>query len=565
MARVVLAGLFGLLPALALAQGNGAGNGAGNSPAGGTRESLTIGITQYPSTFHPNIESMAAKSYILGFARRPMTAYDADWKLTCLACERLPSLENGDAVPETTPEGKAGLRLTYRLREGERWADGTPVSAEDLRFAWEAGRAFETGFGPAEFYRSAYELIVVDPRTVTLRLDKVTYDFASLGDFQPLPARIERPRWEADRRAYRSRTAYDTETTNPALWNGPYRISAVQPGSGVTLERNPHWAGPAPAFARIGIRAVENTAALEAQLLAGQVDMIAGELGLPLEQATALQKRSGERFRFAFTPGLTYEHIDLRLDNPILADRRLRQALLLAADRAQIVARLYDGQQAVAASGIHPRDAMFDPDIPQYPFDPARAAALLEQAGWRMAPDGIRRDASGQKLSLEFMSTAGNRAREQVQQILAGMWKAVGIEARIRNEPPRVFFSETLSKRRFGGLALFAWISSPESVPRSTFHSDEIPREARNFSGQNYTGYSNPEVDRLLEAIPLELDPAKRRPLWSALQRQIAEDLPVLPLWHRSDAHIWPRWLEGVRPTGHLNYSSLWVAEWRAR
>ena len=529
------------------------------------RERLTIGLAQYPSTFHPNIEAMAAKSYILGFARRPITAYDADWQLTCLACERLPTLENGDAVLERTPEGKDGIRLTYRLREGERWADGTPVSAEDLRFAWEAGRSFETGFGGAEFYRSAYELIVVDPRTVTLRLDKVTYDFAAMGDFQPLPARIERPRWVSDPKTDRSRTAYDTETTNPGLWNGPSRITAVQPGAGVTLERNAHWSGPAPAFERIAIRTVENSAALEAQLLAGQLDMVAGELGLPLEQAVALQRRTGERFRVEYVPGLTYEHIDLNLDNPVLADRRVRQALLHGADRAQIVERLYQGWQQVAAGGVHPRDTVYDPDVPQYPFDPARAVALLEEAGWKAAPDGIRRNAAGEKLSFEFMTTAGNRAREQVQQVLAGMWRAIGVEARIRNEPPRVFFAETVSRRRFEALAMFAWVSSPANVPRSLFHSDEIPRAERNWSGQNYTGYRDAEVDRLIEAIPVELDPAKRQPMWAALQRRIATDLPALPLWHRSDAHVWPRWLEGVRPTGHQNYSSLWVTEWRVR
>ena len=66
----------------------------------------------------------------------------------------MPSLENGGAARETTPEGKNGIRVTYRLREDARWGDGRPVSAEDLRFAWEAGREAATGFGPAEFYRS---------------------------------------------------------------------------------------------------------------------------------------------------------------------------------------------------------------------------------------------------------------------------------------------------------------------------------------------------------------------------------------------------------------------------
>ena len=537
----------------------------GFAAAAQPRDVLTIGITQYPSTLHPNIENMAAKSYVLGFTRRPLNARDADWALVCLLCETLPTLENGLAARETTPDGRPGIRVTLRLREGLRWGDNTPITAEDLRFAWEAGREAATGFGPAEFYRSAYELIVVDPRTVTLRFDRVTFDFAAMGDFQPLPAHIELPIWQADPRAYRTRTQYDTNPSNPGLWSGPYRVASVQPGSGVNLERNAAWNGAAPAFRSIRIRTVENTTALEAQLLSGQLDMIAGELGLPVEQAAALARRAPARFRFEFRPGLIYEHIDTNLDNPILSDRRIRQALLLALDRPRIVAQLFEGRQTVAHGLVNPLDAMADPNVRQYPYDPARAAALLEEAGWRLAPDGIRRNPAGERLSLELMTTAGNRSREQVQQVLAAMWRAVGIEARIRNEPPRVFFAETLSRRRHQALAMFAWISSPENVPRASLHSDEIPRAERNFSGQNYPGFRNPEMDALLEALPIELNPEARRPLWNRLQAIYAEELPSLPLWFRQDAHIWPVWLEGVRPTGHLSPSSLWVEQWRAR
>lgn len=529
------------------------------------RDVLTIGITQYPSTLHPNIENMAAKSYVLGFTRRPLNARDADWALVCLLCETLPTLENGLAERETTPDGRPGIRVTFRLREGLRWGDNTPITAEDLRFAWEAGRDPATGFGPAEFYRSAYELIVVDPRSVTIRFDRVTFDFAAMGDFQPLPAHIERPIWQADPRSYRTRTQYDTNPTNPGLWSGPYRVASVLPGSGVNLERNAAWNGAAPVFRTIRIRTVENTTALEAQLLSGQLDMIAGELGLAVEQAAALQRRAPSRFRFEFRSGLIYEHLDTNLDNPILADRRVRQALLLALDRPRIVAQLFEGRQTVAHGVVNPLDRMADPDLRQYPHDPARAAALLEEAGWRSGPDGIRRNAAGERLSLELMTTAGNRSREQVQQVLAAMWRAVGIEARIRNEPPRVFFAETLSRRRHQGLAMFAWISSPENVPRSSLHSDEIPRAERNFSGQNYPGFRNAEMDALLEALPIELDPERRRPMWNRLQAIYAEELPSLPLWFRQDAHVWPQWLDGVRPTGHLSPSSLWVEQWRVR
>lgn len=549
-ARLVLTIIATLLTTPALAQ---------------PRDTLTIGITQFPSTFHPNIENMAAKSYILGFARRPVTAYDADWAPTCLLCETLPSLENGGAARETTPDGKPGLRATWRLRADARWGDGTPVSAADLRFAWEAGRDDSTGFGGTEFFRSAYQLIEEDARTVTLRFDRVTFDFASLGDFQPLPAHVERARWQPDPRGYCARNGYDTETANPALWNGPYRITAVQPGAGVTLERNAAWAGPAPAFRRIQVRAVENTAALEAQLLAGQVDMVAGQLGLPVEQAAALERRTGTRFQVVYKSGLVYEHLDLQHDHPALGDVRVRQALLLAIDRAQIVARLFEGRQTVAHSSVNPLDPMHDGGTPAWPFDLPHANALLDSAGWPRGPDGIRRNAAGDRLQLDLMTTAGNRAREAVQQVLQAMWRQAGIETRIRNEPPRVLFAETLSRRRFQGLAMFAWISSPEGVPRSSLHSDEIPRAERNWSGQNFGGWRNAEMDALLEVLPRELDRDRRRALWSRLQAIYAAELPSLPLWFRADAHVWPRWLDGVRPTGHLNPTSLWVEEWRVR
>jgi peptide/nickel transport system substrate-binding protein len=161
------------------------------------------------------------------------------------------------------------------------------------------------------------------------------------------------------------------------------------------------------------------------------------------------------------------------------------------------------------------------------------------------------------------MTTAGNRTRELVQQVLQSQWRQLGIEARIRNEPARVFFGETVTRRRFNGLALFAWVSSPESVPRSTLHSQEIPSAENGWSGQNTSGYRSPEMDRLVDAIEVELDRDRRKTLWSQLQHLYARDLPVLPLFFRADAYILPHWLEGLRPTGHQFLSTLWVEEWR--
>ncbi len=161
------------------------------------------------------------------------------------------------------------------------------------------------------------------------------------------------------------------------------------------------------------------------------------------------------------------------------------------------------------------------------------------------------------------MTTAGNRTRELVQQVLQSQWRQVGIDVRIRNQPARVYFGQTLAKRKYTAMAMYAWLSAPESVPRSTLHSSEIPTEANNWRGQNYTGYVNPEMDRLVERIEVELDRGARRALWRRLQHIYAEDLPVIPLYFRAEPYIYPKWLKGVAPTGHQITTTNWIENWR--
>jgi len=528
------------------------------------KERLVVGMTQFPSTLHPMIDSMLAKSYALAMGRRPFTAYDADWRLVCMLCTELPTVENGGAVPEKTPEGGDGIAVTYTIRPDARWGDGTPVSTQDVAFAVAVGKHPQSGVASGELFRRILKLDIHDDRRFTLHLDRVTFDYNDIGGLV-LPAHLDRAVFEADPAEYRNRTAYDADSAHPGPWFGPYRVVRVEPGAAIELKRNPTWWGKPAAFETVVLRIIENTAALEVNLRSGAIDYIAGELGLSLDQAAAMEQREGDAWTFAYRAGLIYEHIDLNLDNPVLADVRVRRALLHAIDRETISNRLFFGRQPVAHGPVSPLDRMFDPALPRTPFDPDAARRLLDEAGWTNdAPGALRRNAAGEPLSLDFGTTAGNRARELVQQVLQAAWKAVGVEARIRNQPARVFFGETVSKRRFTGLALFAWSSSPESVPRTTLHSGMIPTAANNWSGQNYTGYSNPEMDSLLDRIEVELDPEKRRALWAGLQAVYARDLPVLPLYFRAEPYVFPKWLRGVRPTGHQYPTTLWIEEWRA-
>ncbi len=207
---------------------------------------------------------------------------------------------------------------------------------------------------------------------------------------------------------------------------------------------------------------------------------------------------------------------------------------------------------------------MHNPNLPKYAFDPKRAKQLLDAAGWSILRGGVRHNAKGDRLQLEFMTTAGNKSRELVQQVMQSQWRQIGVDVRIRNEPPRVYFGQTVRQRKFKGLAMYAWLSSPRNVPRTTLHSEMIPTEKNGWAGQNYTGYRSARMDKLIDDLEIVCEPKRNLALWYEMQALYATDLPALPLFYRANAYIMPKWLKGVRPTGHQFPTSLWAEHWRA-
>ena len=151
-----------------------------------------------------------------------------------------------------------------------------------------------------------------------------------------------------------------------------------------------------------------------------------------------------------------------------------------------------------------------------------------------------------------------------MQQVLQAQWRQLGVDVRIRNEPARVLFGQSLTRRNFS-MAMFAWVSAPENVPRSTLHSSEIPSAANGYGGQNADGFHDAEMDQLIDAIELELDAKQRAALWRRIEEIYAEQLPDLPLYFRSDSYVLPKWLINVVPTGHQYPTTLWVEDWRVQ
>jgi peptide/nickel transport system substrate-binding protein len=526
-------------------------------------DTLTIGIAQFPSSLQPNIDAEVVRGYVMGFVIRRITGFNADWQNTCLLCTELPTIENGLAKIEDRPDGTKGMSVTIKLRPGLSWADGVPVTANDILFTWKLGRDPASGFSNTNPWSRAASVEVVDPQTVVMHLDHVRADYNQWDEI--LPEHIEGPIVAKATKPgdYINTTAFNRAPVNPGLYDGPYMITQYQSGAQIVLEPNPHWPGTKPGFKHIVIRHIESTAALNANLLSGDLDMVAGEgVGLTIDQVIALQKQHPDQFHYEFKPSLNYEHIDLKKENPLLADIRVRRALLMAMDRQTMVDRLFQGKQPVAATWVNPLNPNYDPSIPVVKHDLQGAIALLKEAGWTPGPDGICRNAAGDRLSFEIGTTAGNRLRELQEQVLQSNWKQAGIEVTIKNEPARTFFGETLKKRTYTGMMMYAWSSNVTESPLPSVRSGQIPTAANNYGGSNYIAFSDPKMDSDIAAVERELDPAKRKALWSDMQHIYADAIPVLPLFFRAEAHVTPNWLKGYVPTGQSDGTSVFSENW---
>ena len=262
---------------------------------------------------------------------------------------------------------------------------------------------------------------------------------------------------------------------------------------------------------------------------------------------------------------LSYEHIDVQLSNPMLQSRQVREALLRGIDVKSIVDRLFGGYGDIARSFINALDQHYIADVPTYPYDPVRARVLLDEAGWKPGPDGIRRNGKDERLSFEFATTSGNRVRELTQQVMQSQWKAIGLEVLIKNQPSRTFFGQLLKKREFTGLAEYASTLEVDLVPWARLSTTYIPAEANNWGGQNYAGISDKRLDADIEAAQYELDPVKQQALWADMQRIYATELLALPLYFRVDPDILPLWLTGYEATGKETYTTYWAENWGTR
>ena len=525
-------------------------------------DELVIGVPEAITALHPLVPTLY-EAFALGFAHRRLAMPDQSWHLTCALCTVLPSLANGRVKLVPAPGGGQGAEVTYTLQPLARWADGEPVTSQDVVFSAEIEQMPDSGLNNALLFRNLRSVRVVDAKNFVMIFDHVQSGFNAPDAFQILPEHIEGPiyRGLADKRDYLKHSAYRTMPTTPGLWMGPYRLAEFGAGKYAVFERNPYWFGEVPYFRKITLRFYPSSAQAQAGLFAGETDFLQ-EGTLPLSVAADIRSRLQDSFQVKTAPGATLLNVVVNLDQPQLKDERVRHALLLAIDRKTMAAELLGDEKAVAHSFLPPQDPAYSDRVPHVPFDPAAAAQDLRDAGYHQSESGRWVDAAGVPLALRLSINAGNSLTGPVGDRLTAAWRRLGIDVTLVSDP--ALLAQTLPHRRFD-LALFSLTPTPEYVPQTILSSAAIPTEANNYSGQNFAGLRNSEIDGLLVALTGETDSRKRKELWTKLELAWAQELPALPLFDLPQLYVVPNWLRGFAPTGHLIPSSNFAETWSRR
>lgn len=573
---------------------------------GGT---LTIGQAMEPRTLFVGLDTNSAMTQVTSLLYEgTYGSYDEFWGSYPTLIKKIPTQENGlwKVIKTKGSDGKekVTMEVTYELRKGLKWADGTPITGDDAIFSYHLYNhpSFPTIHTEMDFWVDNVTLDPEDPYKINF-LWNTPYLYANNSIFFMPRAYFEKTfnyhldSYSLNDKSYYDPTQDDPETenidesfksekfledeafimkctesdlkrnkidynTNP-MHNGAYKVKKWVHGQTITLEPNENYIFGKPLLDSITFRTIENTDTLLAAAMAGNVDMTL--TGLSFDQAKQLEKK-GDKIpqKAVFTPSLTWEHLDLNVDDPILADLRVRKALLYSIDRQAIVDNFFGGIQPVANAWLPPKHAAYDDTtITKYTWDKEKATALLDEAGWKLNPKTNKREKDGEVLTITMMTTSQNKTREQVQAVISSGWKELGLEVIIKNEYAARFFGTTLRERKFDGAvaAMYAWIMGPDTDLYSIVNSTQIPAPDNGFSGQNYTAYSNATVDKITNEHKHKMD---RKEVYTGLktvQKILTEELPSLPLFYRVSINSVHKDLMNFRPTG-TSMADTWNAPW---
>jgi peptide/nickel transport system substrate-binding protein len=455
----------------------------------------------------------------------------------------VPALATAEPTTRNGGISRDGKTITFHLRPGTLWSDGSLVTSADVQFGIEAILNPRNDVVSRSGFDRITAIRTPDANTIVFVLKRPSATALAALEIAavPLPKHLLRGHSDLNSIAYNAKP----------VGNGPYRFVAWKRGDRIELETNTRYWRGAPKIAHLDVLIVPSVKTALLRLQAREVDLTR------ISSAFADQiPRSGVKRVVA--PTLFWNQLTFNLASPILADRRVRQAIALAVDRANLARDAGHGLLSADRPLLPLFGWALDPHATFPAFDARAATELLDRAGWRVDRDGVRRK-DGRTLTLSLLSVAG--ANPITAAVLAEQLEAVGFHVDQKTLPPQVLFGPAraggvLQSGRFD-LALIGMSGDPEPDASWLLACDQRPPE-----GSNFSRYCNPLVDADLAQAESTNDRAIQERAYWDVQRHVVADVPFLPL-HRIDyVYAVADRLRGFRPS---EYSAFWNAyEWSA-
>lgn len=415
----------------------------------------------------------------------------------------------------------------FTLREGARFHDGTPVTAEAAAVALRRARARP---GPLAGAPIA-DILAPDPRTVEIRTSR---------PFAPLPAFLAHHGTQI-----LAPSSWEGETVRRVVGSGPYRVTRIEPPLRLDAERAEGWTGgPPPEVERVSYQAVGRAETRAAMAEGGQADLV-----FTLDPPGQDRLRRGGRVEMRVLPIPRVQVLKVNAASPFFADARVRRALSLALDRAGIARGILRNPAAAATQFFPPTlEGWHVPGLEPLRHDPAEARRLLAEAGWRPGPDGVlARDGRAFRVSLRTFSD-----RPELPVVAAAVQdqlRDLGIEVQVAV----LNSGEIPAGHRDGSLemALYARNLAVVPDPLGTLVQDYGPHGGE----WGAMGWSSPDLADALERLGSAADPAERAALHRRVAGVLQTELPVIPLaWYDHSAAVSRRLAEVFVDPLELSY-----------
>ncbi len=458
------------------------------------------------------------------------TRYDAHGNAIPELVTALPTKANGGVSAD-------GKTITWHVRRNVKWSDGAPFTASDVAYTFRVAMDPGNAIASREVWERLAAVTAPDPATVVFRFKHpyalfVQDYFSTQSTSCILPEHLLGPGTAIDNAPY----------NGLPVGIGPFRYVAYHRGDDVEMEANPYYWRGKPKLQRVIYKIITDENTLFTQLETGELDLwdvINGAL------AQRVKTIPGRAFSTRLSP--YQESIYLNARRPAVADATVRRALELAVDRRLILAKVALGN-GVPAQSVVPQFAEGSSALPVVPYNPARAAALLDAAGWKRESDGVRRK-NGVPLTIDLAIPAGQPTRATTAAVLHDDWTAIGVGVTIHAWAAAQYFAPAaaggvLETGKFDAAIAAGSLGPVYANINGTFDCASIPPNGFNFS------YGcDPAIDALNDRYLESFAAPERESIAAEMQRRLNDRVPAIVLYERTFLAAYDARLSGYHPS----------------